>query len=141
MSKFFFTGDGHTRQCFRPYLDPSIGFGGDPPHATTRKRNSMRVVFFNDSKLKIANVRRARYRLPIHHEDYLRVRKIPRFDLDHSSNDTSYTADGTKRGASPPTSPSCRGLLQRGAATTAPKCDTGHGAVAQTGELFDLRNT
>ena len=50
-------------------------------------------------------------------------------------------ANAMKRGASPPTSPSCRGLLQRGAATTAPKCDTGHGAVAQTGELLACRNT
>ena len=50
------------------HANPFIGFGRDPSadDATTRKRNSVRTVFFNDGQLKLTGVRRGRYWLPIH---------------------------------------------------------------------------
>ena len=46
-----FLRDCHTRQCVGFTLNPIIGFGRDPSadDATTRKCNSVRTVFFNDS--------------------------------------------------------------------------------------------
>ena len=44
---------------------------------------------FSMTANKIANVRRGRYRLPIHHKNICGLGN-PRFDLDHSSKDILY---------------------------------------------------
>jgi hypothetical protein len=74
----------------RPHLNPFVSFGSDPStdNATTGKRNSLKAVFFNDGDFKITDVRRRRYRLPIHIK-IIRRQPTPRFDLDHSPKKTT----------------------------------------------------